>query len=146
MFFGMDVGRLQALLARPRPPHCAKPQHACPCARGSAPKRARARSRDARGRGQAARSQLFHCSFTKLAPDSSGRAGLAELLQCGWVVEATTGRLASMPAKPSELLPKRILLAEDDESMRSFLERALTKAGYEVIAFANGKDAHERLR
>jgi two-component system cell cycle response regulator CpdR len=51
-----------------------------------------------------------------------------------------------MPAKPSELLPKRILLAEDDESMRSFLERALTKAGYEVIAFANGKDAHERLR
>jgi len=30
--------------------------------------------------------------------------------------------------------------------MRSFLERALTKAGYEVIAFANGKDAHERLR
>jgi two-component system cell cycle response regulator CpdR len=50
-----------------------------------------------------------------------------------------------MPAKPSQL-PKRILLAEDDESMRSFLERALTKAGYEVIAYANGKDAHERLR
>ena len=30
--------------------------------------------------------------------------------------------------------------------MRSFLERALTKAGYEVIAFANGKDALERLQ
>ena len=30
--------------------------------------------------------------------------------------------------------------------MRSFLERALTKAGYEVIAFDNGKDAHERLQ
>ena len=30
--------------------------------------------------------------------------------------------------------------------MRGFLERALTKAGYEVIAFANGKDAHERLQ
>ena len=30
--------------------------------------------------------------------------------------------------------------------MRSFLERALTKAGYEVIAFANGQDAHDRLQ
>jgi two-component system cell cycle response regulator CpdR len=51
-----------------------------------------------------------------------------------------------MPVKPSRLPRKRILLAEDDESMRSFLERALTKAGYHVIAFANGKDAHERLQ
>jgi two-component system cell cycle response regulator CpdR len=50
-----------------------------------------------------------------------------------------------MTAKPSRLPAKRILLAEDDESMRGFLERALTKAGYEVIAFANGKDAHDRL-
>jgi two-component system cell cycle response regulator CpdR len=41
---------------------------------------------------------------------------------------------------------KRILLAEDDESMRGFLERALAKAGYEVIAFANGRDAYERLQ
>ena len=30
--------------------------------------------------------------------------------------------------------------------MRGFLERALTKAGYHVIAFANGKEAHERLQ
>ncbi len=51
-----------------------------------------------------------------------------------------------MTAKPSRLPVKRILLAEDDESMRGFLERALTKAGYEVIAFANGKDAHDRLQ
>jgi two-component system, cell cycle response regulator CpdR len=50
-----------------------------------------------------------------------------------------------MTAKPSRLPVKRILLAEDDESMRGFLERALAKAGYEVIAFANGKEAHERL-
>ena len=41
---------------------------------------------------------------------------------------------------------ERILLAEDDESMRGFLERALIKAGYHVIAFANGKEAHERLK
>src|SRR5258708_28371133 len=52
---------------------------------------------------------------------------------------------ADMTAKPSRLPVKRILLAEDDESMRGFLERALAKAGYEVIAFANGKEAHERL-
>ena len=51
-----------------------------------------------------------------------------------------------MTAKPSQLPVKRILLAEDDESMRGFLERALAKAGYEVIAFANGKEAHERLQ
>ena len=40
----------------------------------------------------------------------------------------------------------RILLAEDDDSMRGFLERALGKAGYEVIAFANGEEAYERLK
>ena len=51
-----------------------------------------------------------------------------------------------MTAKPSRLPAKRILLAEDDESMRGFIERALTKAGYEVIAFANGQDAHDRLQ
>jgi two-component system cell cycle response regulator CpdR len=52
----------------------------------------------------------------------------------------------TMTAKPSHLPVKRILLAEDDESMRGFLERALTKAGYEVVAFANGKEAYERLK
>jgi len=36
---------------------------------------------------------------------------------------------ADMTAKPSRLPVKRILLAEDDESMRGFLERALGKAG-----------------
>ena len=30
--------------------------------------------------------------------------------------------------------------------MRAFIERALIKAGYEVISFANGKEAHERLK
>src|SRR4029434_10280956 len=51
-----------------------------------------------------------------------------------------------MSAKPSRLPVKRILLAEDDDSMRGFLERALAKAGYEVIAFATGREAHERLK
>ena len=41
---------------------------------------------------------------------------------------------------------QRILLAEDDESMRRFLERALEKAGYEVASYGNGIEAFERLR
>lgn len=35
----------------------------------------------------------------------------------------------------------RILLAEDDSSMRYFLARSLEKAGHEVLAFADGEDA-----
>lgn len=52
---------------------------------------------------------------------------------------------AAMTAKPSEVPAKRILLAEDDDSMRGFLERALQTAGYDVVSFDNGKDAHDRL-
>ena len=51
-----------------------------------------------------------------------------------------------MTAKPSRLTVPRILLAEDDDSMRGFLVRALEKAGYEVIAYANGEEAFERLK
>ena len=51
-----------------------------------------------------------------------------------------------MTAKPSRVTISRILLAEDDESMRGFLVRALKKAGYEVFAFANGEEAYERLK
>jgi two-component system, cell cycle response regulator CpdR len=51
-----------------------------------------------------------------------------------------------MTAKQTLLAMRRILLAEDDESMRVFLERALTRAGYEVVAFSNGVDALERLK
>ena len=42
-------------------------------------------------------------------------------------------------------MPK-ILLAEDDGDMRRFLGRALANAGYEVVAFDNGRSAYERLR
>ncbi|HRD78447.1 MAG TPA: response regulator [Hyphomicrobiaceae bacterium] len=41
---------------------------------------------------------------------------------------------------------QRILLAEDDDSMRTFLERALVKAGYEVTAFGNGVEAFQQLQ
>jgi two-component system cell cycle response regulator CpdR len=51
-----------------------------------------------------------------------------------------------MSAKASALTMQRILLAEDDDSMRGFLERALAKAGYDVISFANGAEALERLK
>lgn len=50
-----------------------------------------------------------------------------------------------MTAKPSRLPLRRILLAEDDDAMRGFLERALEKAGYDVVSFANGAEALERL-
>lgn len=40
----------------------------------------------------------------------------------------------------------KILLAEDDNDMRRFLEKALANAGYEVIAFDNGASAYDRLR
>jgi len=51
-----------------------------------------------------------------------------------------------MTAKPSRLPLSRILLAEDDEVMRGFLERALTRAGYDVRSFANGAEAYECLK
>jgi len=51
-----------------------------------------------------------------------------------------------MTAKPSQVRMSKILLAEDDDSMRGFLERALAKAGYEVNAFTNGEEAYERLQ
>ena len=39
----------------------------------------------------------------------------------------------------------RILLAEDDESLRGFLARALERAGYEVTACADGDEAAAAL-
>ncbi|HLI65280.1 MAG TPA: response regulator [Caulobacteraceae bacterium] len=39
----------------------------------------------------------------------------------------------------------RILLAEDDDSLRGFLSRALERAGYEVVACADGESAAEAL-
>ena len=47
---------------------------------------------------------------------------------------------------PSNKKIQRILLAEDDESMRVFLEKALKKAGYEVISFGTGIEAFERIK
>ncbi len=43
-------------------------------------------------------------------------------------------------------MTRRILLAEDDNDMRRFLERALEQAGYSVVSFDNGLAAYNRLR
>ena len=51
-----------------------------------------------------------------------------------------------MTVQPSRIPIARILLAEDDDSMRGFLERALAKAGHQVTAFDNGAEAFERLK
>lgn len=40
----------------------------------------------------------------------------------------------------------KILLAEDDRSMRDFLSLALTKAGHEITATADGLEALEALK
>jgi two-component system cell cycle response regulator CpdR len=39
-----------------------------------------------------------------------------------------------------------ILLAEDDDSMRRFLSKALERAGYEVVSYGNGAEAFESLK
>lgn len=40
----------------------------------------------------------------------------------------------------------RIILAEDDESMRRFLAKALDSAGHEVLSFGQGDLAYESLQ
>ena len=40
----------------------------------------------------------------------------------------------------------RILLAEDEEAMRTYLSRALENAGYEVVSVANGAEAMPHLK
>jgi two-component system cell cycle response regulator CpdR len=47
---------------------------------------------------------------------------------------------------PNARSVQRILLAEDDEDMRRFLVRALSKAGYDVVSSGNGLDAYERMK
>ncbi|MGO9986389.1 MAG: cell cycle two-component system response regulator CpdR [Rhodomicrobium sp.] len=41
---------------------------------------------------------------------------------------------------------RTILLAEDDDSMRGFLARALQRAGYDVDSYGNGAEAFEGLK
>ena len=94
------------------------------------------------------RANLVHGPFTKFATESA--VNLFQLhtvpayaLSCDLHVKQQKN---PMPANVAALSLQRILLAEDDESMRGFLERALEKAGYTVIACGNGADAFDRLK
>ena len=60
-----------------------------------------------------------------------------------WLCHLNT-RTDSLVALGPEM--NKILLAEDDNDMRRFLEKALLKAGYEVTAYDNGASAYDRLR
>ena len=86
----------------------------------------------------------LHGPFTILTSDlSPSNYRLSIVLKLTFIVFV---RRVSMTAKPSSLPLRRILLAEDDESMRGFLVKALEKADYDVVAFENGEDAFERLK
>ena len=49
--------------------------------------------------------------------------------------------MPSTPPRGAEHEPARILVAEDEESMRLFLERGLTRLGYEVVGVPDGEQA-----
>lgn len=49
------------------------------------------------------------------------------------------------PGISGNITMARILLAEDDESMRKFLANALEKAGHKVESYGTGDAAHEKL-
>jgi two-component system cell cycle response regulator CpdR len=76
------------------------------------------------------------------------------LIRCGPFVHAYDlftngpfyGNVASKMPERSRMTMNKILLAEDDDDMRRFLARALKNAGYDVVAFDNGRSAYERLR
>ena len=46
----------------------------------------------------------------------------------------------------NDMTPIRILLAEDEEAMRTYLARALENAGYEVVAVDRGTEALPLLK
>ena len=50
-----------------------------------------------------------------------------------------------MATRPSAHPLRRIILAEDDDSMRGFLVRALERAGYQVTSCADGKEAFDKI-
>jgi DNA-binding NtrC family response regulator len=50
----------------------------------------------------------------------------------------------AVPDDPAPTAPLRLLLADDEESMRHFLARGLTRLGYDVVAVADGNDAVAR--
>ena len=69
-----------------------------------------------------------------MGSNGSGLRFIADL-QTGPYAAVLVRRTLSEDAMP------KILLAEDDDSLRGFLARALERAGYEVTACADGEEA-----
>lgn len=46
----------------------------------------------------------------------------------------------------NEIMPKKILILEDEEILLDLLRRKLTKEGYEVLAVQNGEDGLEVMK
>ena len=108
---------------------------------------------------------IFEPFFTTKAPGSGTGLGLSTVFgivhQSGGAIEVnsvlkqgTTFRVyfplsaapaADAPAEAPQLPPRErastILLAEDEQGVRAFLEMALTRAGHQVIATPSGTDA-----
>ena len=57
-----------------------------------------------------------------------------------------TARAVSMRTRRAENTVSAILLAEDDESVRAFVTRALTHRGHEVTAVGDGEAAVKALK
>jgi CheY-like chemotaxis protein len=51
----------------------------------------------------------------------------------------------SLPERRREATPKRLLLAEDDEDLRSLIAEALRKDGYQVVEVRHGLELLEAL-
>src|SRR5262245_39943238 len=76
--------------------------------------------------------------------------------QCGHLARHTFGKAPSVSGKQSPVqlpepasaipstVPVRVLVADDEESMRHFLQRGLTRLQYEVVAVADGEEAVAR--
>jgi two-component system cell cycle response regulator CpdR len=84
-------------------------------------------------------SQAFIGCIQRPAPEPV-KGFIAPLRLNGYVA----GPLDGHTSKLSRPMP-RILLAEDDDSLRGFLARALERAGYEVTACADGDEAAAQL-
>jgi signal transduction histidine kinase/ligand-binding sensor domain-containing protein len=114
--------------------------------------------------------QIFEPFFTTKASGKGTGLGLAislgiVLQHQGWIhVDSTEGQgttfeiflplHAGEPVEAAKVSPPRelavgsgtVLVAEDEEPVRSFIERALRRVGYRVIAAASGAEALARWR
>src|SRR5688572_27039463 len=77
-------------------------------------------------------------------PGRRGRRGRAAMSQSSSA--AKTGRAAGLPPTPREGSHPRILVVDDEPSMRDMLRIVLRRDGYEVTIAENGRQAIEKLK